>query len=79
MVRMPRREPLDSPEFIGQQANSQVDCERDFALSHRFGECLPVSLQLLGRAFDEAMLFRVGRAYERAEPWAAMRPRLVAP
>ena len=49
------------------------------ALPCGFSDGLPVSLQLLGRAFDEAALLRVGRAYERAEPWAAMRPRLVAP
>jgi aspartyl-tRNA(Asn)/glutamyl-tRNA(Gln) amidotransferase subunit A len=31
-----------------------------------FAAGLPVGLQLLGRHFDEAMLFRVGSAYEQA-------------
>jgi aspartyl-tRNA(Asn)/glutamyl-tRNA(Gln) amidotransferase subunit A len=44
------------------------------ALPCGFSDGLPVSLQLLGKAFDEATLFRVGAVYERAEPWAAMRP-----
>ena len=46
------------------------------ALPCGFSDGLPVSFQLLGRAFDEATLLRVGAVYERAEPWAAMRPPL---
>ena len=30
---------------------------------------LPLSMQVVGRAFDEATVYRVGRAYERAGPW----------
>jgi aspartyl-tRNA(Asn)/glutamyl-tRNA(Gln) amidotransferase subunit A len=30
---------------------------------------LPVGFQLVGRRFDEAMLFRIGRAYEDEQPW----------
>ena len=29
----------------------------------------PVALQIVGRAFDEATVLRVGRAYERATDW----------
>jgi aspartyl-tRNA(Asn)/glutamyl-tRNA(Gln) amidotransferase subunit A len=37
---------------------------------------LPIGLQLYGRAFDEATLFRVGHAYEQATDWHARRPSL---
>jgi len=35
---------------------------------------LPLSLQLAGRPFDEAMVLRVGHAYEQATPWHTRRP-----
>ncbi len=35
---------------------------------------LPVGLQLTGRAWDEATLFRLAHAYEQATPWAATHP-----
>ena len=38
------------------------------------GSGLPIGLQLVGRPFDEATLFRVGHAYEQATEWHAMRP-----
>lgn len=37
---------------------------------------LPVSLQLIGRPFDEATLLQAGQAYERRTPWHAMHPPL---
>jgi len=37
---------------------------------------LPIGLQLYARAFDEAMLFRVGHAYEQATDWHTRRPPL---
>jgi aspartyl-tRNA(Asn)/glutamyl-tRNA(Gln) amidotransferase subunit A len=37
---------------------------------------LPVGLQLIGRAFDEATLLRIGLSYERANDWRARRPRI---
>jgi aspartyl-tRNA(Asn)/glutamyl-tRNA(Gln) amidotransferase subunit A len=43
-----------------------------------FSGGLPVGLQLIGRAFDEATLLRVGHAYERGTEWHARRPELVA-
>jgi aspartyl-tRNA(Asn)/glutamyl-tRNA(Gln) amidotransferase subunit A len=35
---------------------------------------LPVSLQIAGRAFDEATVLRVGHAYEQATDWHRRRP-----
>ena len=40
------------------------------------GAGLPIGLQLIGRAFDEATLLRAGHAYERATPWRARKPDL---
>jgi aspartyl-tRNA(Asn)/glutamyl-tRNA(Gln) amidotransferase subunit A len=37
---------------------------------------LPMGLQLVGRPWDEATLFRLARAYERAAPWHADVPAL---
>ena len=35
---------------------------------------LPIGMQIVGRPFDEGLLFRVGHAYEQATPWHTMRP-----
>jgi aspartyl-tRNA(Asn)/glutamyl-tRNA(Gln) amidotransferase subunit A len=37
---------------------------------------LPVGLQLMGRAFDEAGLLQIARTYERATSWSEMIPEL---
>lgn len=39
---------------------------------------LPLSMQIAGRAFDEATVFRIGHAYEAATSWRARRPALPA-
>jgi aspartyl-tRNA(Asn)/glutamyl-tRNA(Gln) amidotransferase subunit A len=35
---------------------------------------LPVGLQIIGRAFDEAMILRIAFSYERANDWGARHP-----
>jgi aspartyl-tRNA(Asn)/glutamyl-tRNA(Gln) amidotransferase subunit A len=37
---------------------------------------LPLSMQLVGRNFDEAMLLRIAQAYETAAGWVERRPDL---
>lgn len=37
---------------------------------------LPISIQVVGRAFDEATVYRVAAAYERETNWAAHKPPL---
>jgi aspartyl-tRNA(Asn)/glutamyl-tRNA(Gln) amidotransferase subunit A len=39
---------------------------------------MPLSLQIVGRLFDEATVLRAGDAYERATSWRQRRPALVA-
>lgn len=38
------------------------------------GEGLPVSIQIVGRAFDDATVLRLARAYERVTAWHRRRP-----
>ncbi len=41
-----------------------------------FSDGLPVSLQVLGKSFDEHTVLRVAHAYERAAGWYKERPNL---
>ncbi len=43
-----------------------------------FAEGLPIGLQLIGRAFDEETLLRVGDAYQRVTDWHTRMPELAA-
>jgi aspartyl-tRNA(Asn)/glutamyl-tRNA(Gln) amidotransferase subunit A len=50
------------------------------ALSQCIGytpEGLPLSMQVIGKPFDDAQVLRVADAYERATPWRGRRPVLV--
>lgn len=38
---------------------------------------LPLSMQIAGRAFADALVMRVGHAYEQATAWRSMRPAIV--
>jgi aspartyl-tRNA(Asn)/glutamyl-tRNA(Gln) amidotransferase subunit A len=40
------------------------------------GSGLPLSMQVVGRPFDDATVLRVAHAYEMATPWRAKRPQL---
>jgi aspartyl-tRNA(Asn)/glutamyl-tRNA(Gln) amidotransferase subunit A len=40
------------------------------------GNGLPLSMQLVGRPFDDATVLRVAHAYEKATPWRTRRPQL---
>jgi aspartyl-tRNA(Asn)/glutamyl-tRNA(Gln) amidotransferase subunit A len=40
------------------------------------GDGLPLSMQIVGRPFDDATMLRVAHAYERATPWRTRRPTL---
>ena len=40
------------------------------------GNGLPLSMQIVGRPFDDATVLRAAHAYETATPWRARRPRL---
>jgi aspartyl-tRNA(Asn)/glutamyl-tRNA(Gln) amidotransferase subunit A len=37
---------------------------------------LPLSMQIVAKNFDEAMIYRVAHAYEQATDWTARRPKL---
>ena len=42
------------------------------------GQGMPIGLQILGRAFDEANVLQVGHAYEQATEWHKRRPKVEA-
>jgi aspartyl-tRNA(Asn)/glutamyl-tRNA(Gln) amidotransferase subunit A len=47
------------------------------AVCNGFDEAgLPLSMQIVGRCFDEATVLRIGNAYERATSWRERRPQL---
>jgi aspartyl-tRNA(Asn)/glutamyl-tRNA(Gln) amidotransferase subunit A len=40
------------------------------------GKQLPVGLQILGKALDEATILRVAHAYEQSTEWHRVKPKL---
>lgn len=75
---------IDDPEAVEitypRQARTPFNVTGHPALTLMCGvsqaEGLPLSLQLVGRYFDEATIYRAAAAYERAAPWKEMRPAL---
>jgi len=43
-----------------------------------FADGLPVSLQILGKPFDESTILKIGHAYEQAAGWFRLRPPLAS-
>ena len=63
--------PLTNPWNV-----AQLPC---LALCNGFGPAgLPLSMQIAARPFDEAMVLRIGQAYEAATPWRQRRPQVPA-
>jgi aspartyl-tRNA(Asn)/glutamyl-tRNA(Gln) amidotransferase subunit A len=44
--------------------------------SSREGSDMPVGMQLIGKRFDEDMLFRIGKNYEKATEWYKRKPNI---
>lgn len=73
---------IDDPEAVEitypRQARTPFNVTGHPALTLMCGlsqaEGLPLSLQLVGRCFDEATVYRGAYGYERAAPWKEMRP-----
>jgi len=38
---------------------------------------LPLAMQIVGKPFSEALIYRVAYAYEQATEWVAMHPNLI--
>jgi len=74
---------IDDPEMVeytyGRQARAPFNVTGSPALSvpSGFSEAgLPLAIQLVGKPFSEALLYRVASAYEQATPWLARHPQL---
>jgi aspartyl-tRNA(Asn)/glutamyl-tRNA(Gln) amidotransferase subunit A len=39
---------------------------------------MPLGIQIVGKPFSEALIYRVGHAYEQATQWAEKRPTLAS-
>jgi aspartyl-tRNA(Asn)/glutamyl-tRNA(Gln) amidotransferase subunit A len=65
----------DSPSLGGTQSIMfNVTGNPVLSLPTGFVDGLPIGLQIAGRAFDEAMLFRIGAAFEAATRAPPRRP-----
>ncbi len=75
--------PIDDPDaiatFYPRQARTPFNLSNHPALALPIGfdgDGMPLSMQIVGRHFDEAMIFRVADAYERATGWHQSHPSL---
>ena len=72
-------DPVVVEKFYPRQARTPFNVTGHPALSLPIGFSkagLPLSLQIVGRHWDEATIYRVARAYERATPWHQRHPAL---
>ncbi len=63
--------PFTVPFNLTGQPAASVPCGFD-------SQGLPVGLQIIGRAFEDALVLRAAWAFEQAQPWAQTRPKLDA-
>ena len=75
--------PIDDPAkveyFYPRQSRTPFNLTGHPAMALPIGftkDKLPLGLQIVGRYWDEAMIYRVARAYERETPWHTMHPTL---
>ena len=69
----------DDPMKLGGMATAPFNVTGSPAMSVCIGlsaDGLPMSMQIAGKPFDEAMVFRVGAAFERATDFRSQRPSL---
>ena len=70
-------DPVETARSYPRQARSPFNVTGHPALAMMAGlssKGLPVSVQFVGRYFDDATVLRVAAAYERATPWHTKRP-----
>jgi aspartyl-tRNA(Asn)/glutamyl-tRNA(Gln) amidotransferase subunit A len=74
---------IDDPEALestyGRQSRAPFNLTGSPALSVPAGfdaNGMPLAVQLVGKRFSEALLYRVAHAYEQATPWAGRHPQL---
>lgn len=77
-----RIDDFEACEFIySRQARAPFNVTGSPAMAVPAGfsrEGLPLGIQIVGAPYDEALVYRVGAAYEAATSWTAQRPNLVA-
>ena len=74
---------IDDPEALettyGRQSRAPFNLTGSPALSMPAGfdaNGMPLAVQLVGRPFSEAVLYRVAHAYEQSTPWTGRHPEL---
>ena len=72
-------DPAEIERTYGRQARGPFNVTGSPALAVPVGFSsagLPLGMQIVGKPFSEALLYRVAHAYEQATPWADRRPEL---
>ena len=75
--------PIEDAELCerlyGRQARAPFNLTGNPALALPTGFAstgLPLSMQIIGKPFDETTVYRVARAYEKATDWTSQHPEL---